>query len=191
MKSNMKITEIKAYRSSHLGEIAQAKVEIMNAMVEKEVYIYYVKDVLLDSYGMSSENYYEKMESGSKLLEMIENQMEELEDNNQDYSKEYWKDMKSDYVMTEGLADLIAEDISKYEIKINDHGIPYEELKSKHHRIYKELCTLELSKDIFEGVHVGEKEIFEWLKGICNMNARYNEQHLRMLYRSTERKITR
>lgn len=155
MKSNMKITEIKAYRSSHLGEIAQAKVEIMNALVEKEVYIYYVKDGLLDSYGMSSENYYEKMESDSKLLEMIENQMEELEDNNQDYSSEY------------------------------------EELKSKHHRIYKELCTLELSKDFFEGVLVGEKEIFEWLKGICNMNARYNEQHLRMLYRSIERKITR
>ncbi len=52
------------------------------------------------------------------------------------YQMEYWKDMKSDYVMTEGLADLIAEDISKYEIKINDHGIPYEELKSK--KGYKE-----------------------------------------------------
>lgn len=46
------------------------------------------------------------------------------------YQEENWKDLKSDYVMLEGLADVIAEDISGYIINIADHGIPYEELKS-------------------------------------------------------------
>lgn len=47
------------------------------------------------------------------------------------YQLEKWKDVKSDYVMLEGLADVIAQDISMYEIDIKDHGIPYEELKSE------------------------------------------------------------
>ena len=42
-----------------------------------------------------------------------------------------WKDVKSDYVMLEGLADVIAEEISMYEIDIKDHGIPYEDLKTE------------------------------------------------------------
>ena len=47
------------------------------------------------------------------------------------YQKENWKDLKSDYVMLEGLADVIAADISGYIIDIADHGIPYEDLKTE------------------------------------------------------------
>ena len=47
------------------------------------------------------------------------------------YQKENWKDLKSDYVMLEGLADVIAADISGYIIDFADHGIPYEDLKSE------------------------------------------------------------
>ena len=47
------------------------------------------------------------------------------------YQIENWKDVTSDYVMLEGLADVIASDISMYEIDIKDHGIPYEDLKSE------------------------------------------------------------
>ena len=46
------------------------------------------------------------------------------------YQEEYWDDMKGDYVMLEGLADIIANDISGYIIDIEDSGIPYEDLKS-------------------------------------------------------------
>ena len=47
------------------------------------------------------------------------------------YQKENWKDLKSDYVMLEGLADVIAADISGYIIDFADHGIPYEDLKTE------------------------------------------------------------
>ena len=58
------------------------------------------------------------------------------------YQKDNWKDLKSDYVMLEGLADVIAADISGYIIDFADHGIPYEDLKSE--RGYFE----NLSKDV-------------------------------------------
>ena len=47
------------------------------------------------------------------------------------YQIEYWKNVAKDYVMLEGLADVIASDISKHKIDIADHGIPYENLKSE------------------------------------------------------------
>jgi hypothetical protein len=37
----------------------------------------------------------------------------------------------SDHVMVEGKADVIAAEISQYDIKIQDHGIPYEALKTR------------------------------------------------------------
>ena len=37
----------------------------------------------------------------------------------------------SDHVMVEGKADVIAAEISQYDIDIRDHGIPYENLKTR------------------------------------------------------------
>ena len=47
------------------------------------------------------------------------------------YQFENYKDPHSDYVLLEGLADNIASKISKYYIEIEDHRIPYDELKSR------------------------------------------------------------
>ena len=52
------------------------------------------------------------------------------------YQEEYWDDLKGDYIMLEGLADIIANDISGYIVDIEDHGIPYEDLKTE--KGYKE-----------------------------------------------------
>jgi hypothetical protein len=46
----------------------------------------------------------------------------------------------SDHVMVEGKADVIAAEISQYDIDIRDHGIPYENLKTREQffKLHKE-----------------------------------------------------
>lgn len=47
------------------------------------------------------------------------------------YQFENYPNPHADYVLLEGKADIIAEEISKYDIPVSNHNIPYEELKTR------------------------------------------------------------
>ena len=47
------------------------------------------------------------------------------------YQQEKFPDLYDNYGMMEGEADLIAKDISLYDVTVADHGIPYETLKTR------------------------------------------------------------
>ena len=62
------------------------------------------------------------------------------------YQAENMKDVHTDYVQMEGQADIVAGKISKKEIIIKDHKVPYEALKSRE-QFFKQ-CELDPKKTL-------------------------------------------